>query len=69
MAKSTNDKTATQAFTTEKECKHVIRYQPEGKAKVGEQSVDELSSSVYVSKTVLALLGNPEKIMVTIAPA
>jgi len=68
MAKATkNNSVATQTFTTEKECKHVIRFAPEGKADVGGQAVDELSSSIYVSKTVLALLGNPEKITVSVA--
>lgn len=68
MAK-TNGTVATQTFKTEKECKHVIRFAPEGKADVGGKSVDEISSSVYVDKRVLDLLGNPKKIVVTVAAA
>lgn len=68
MAKNGNNSMiATQTFTTEKECKHVIRFSPVGKADVGGQSVDELSSSIYIDKRVLDRLGNPEKIVVTVA--
>lgn len=65
----TNGKAATQTFATEKECKHVIRFAPQGKADVGGKSVDEISSSVYIDKRVLDLLGNPDKIVVTVAAA
>ena len=58
---------AKQTFTTEKPCKHVIRFAPEGKASVGDGEVDEISSSVYIDKRVLDRLGNPEKIVVTVA--
>ena len=58
---------ATQTFKTEKPCKHVIRFAPEGKASVGDGEVDEISSSMYVDKRVLDRLGNPEKIVVTVA--
>jgi len=62
-----NGKVATQTFKTEKECKHVIRFAPEGKASVGDGEVDEISSSIYVDKRVLDRLGNPEKIVVTVS--
>lgn len=62
-----NNAVATQTFKTEKECKHVIRFAPEDKAVVGEKEVDEISSSVYIDKRVLDLLGNPDKVVVTVA--
>jgi len=60
---------ASQNFSVERECKHVIRYTPDGKAQVGDKTVDEISSSVYVDKRVLDLLGNPDKIVVTVEAA
>jgi hypothetical protein len=69
MAKNDSETTASQTFKTEKSCKHVIRFAPDGKAEVGDKSVDEISSSIYVDKRVLDALGNPEKIIVTVAAA
>ena len=69
MAKTNETTTATQTFKTEKQCKHVVRYMPDSKAEVGDKTVDEISSSVYVDKRVLDLLGNPDKIIVTVTAA
>ncbi len=73
MAKTNeiNNVVATQTFKPDpdKTCKHVIRYMPDGKASVGDKTVDEISSSVYVDKRVLDALGNPEKIVVTVTAA
>jgi len=66
MAKE-NGKVATQTFATEKQCKYVVKFAPEGKCDVGGREVDELSSSVYIDKRVLDHLGNPEKVVVTVA--
>jgi hypothetical protein len=63
----TNDKVvARQVFETEKDCKHVVRFAPHGEAHVGEQLLDEIASSIYVSTRVLDRLGNPKQILVTV---
>jgi len=63
----TNDKVvAAQVFETEKDCKHVVRFAPHGPADVGGKILDEISSSIYVNKRVLDLLGNPKQILVTV---
>ncbi len=73
MAKTneTNNVVATQTFKPDpdKTCKHVVKFLPDGQAEVGSKMVDEISSSVYVDKRVLDLLGNPDKIIVTVAAA
>ena len=67
MAEQTNGIVAKQTFTTVKECKRVIRFAPSGVCAVGEATLDELSSSVYIDKQVLEHLGNPEKVVVTVS--
>ena len=68
MAKA-NNSVATQTFTTAKNCAKVVRFAPVGKAEVAGKGVEELSNSVYISKAVLAKLGDPEKITITVAAA
>jgi len=67
----TNDKVvARQVFETLKDCKHVVRFEPHGLPEFGArgvvEGVDEISSTIYVSKRVLDLLGNPKQILVTV---
>jgi hypothetical protein len=66
MGKTNENVVARQVFEVEKDCKHVIRFAPHGEAHVGNELLDEISSSIYVSKRVLDLLGNPKQILVAV---
>jgi len=70
MGKTKEKVVARQVFETEKDCKHVVRFAPHGLPEIGDRgvvaAVDEISSTLYVSKRVLELLGNPQQILVTV---
>jgi hypothetical protein len=63
-------KVARQTLKIEQEKKHSIRYVPAGKADVRvdgkSTAVDEIASVVYIDKAVLALLGNPKEVTLTV---
>lgn len=60
---------ATQVFTTKKVCRDVTRFDPVGNAVVNGTDIEPLNGSIYVSNAVLALLGDPKNITVTVEAA
>jgi len=66
MGKTQIRKDAGQVFEMAMDCKHVVRFEPHGLAEVGNELMDEIASSISVSKRVLELLGNPQQILVTV---
>ncbi len=66
MGKTHDKVVARQVFETAMVCKHVVRFEPHGLAEVGNELLDEIASSISVSKRVLDLLGNPQQILVTV---
>lgn len=57
---------ATQVFTTNKVCWDVTRFDPVGVAIVNGENIEPLNGSLYISNAVLALLGNPKSIVITV---
>ncbi|HSW45465.1 MAG TPA: hypothetical protein VLM89_07835 [Phycisphaerae bacterium] len=73
MENATQTKVARQVLEIERSCKHSIRYvpRPNTAAEVvladgSGKAVDEIASVVYVSKEVLALLGNPKHVVLSV---
>lgn len=58
---------ATQEYVPDKECKHSIRFTPNSKTLVNErQTEDDITSGIYVNRAMLARLGDPDRISITI---
>jgi len=58
---------ATQEFIPDKDCKHSIRFAPNSKTIVNErQTEDDITSGIYIGRAMLARLGDPKEIIVTV---
>jgi len=60
---------AKQTFLRERECKGSVRYVPQGGLRVNETSGPagvDMSSVVYINRPVLAALGEPKKVTITV---
>ncbi len=66
---SKTETVATQTFITNKICSATTKFDPVGMMEVGGKDIEPMNNAIYVSNAVLAKLGNPKKITVTVAAA
>ena len=59
---------ATQEFIPDKDCKHSIRFAPNSNTIVNERETteDDITSGIYIGRAMLARLGDPKEIIVSI---